>query len=149
MSTLTNALKHPKEEEEREIRENALKPLKTHIQSFGGRKECSDSFKDALGVPIYKLTKRKNRKHISSSAIVSPSARRGTHVECISAGATVSAEIWVHVCMRSSRNARPARYVCTHLGGYFVPAELRVTSVHWRSSPLATTRHGAPARGVV
>ena len=44
----------------RNKRDNAVNHSKTHIQPFGGRKECSDAFRDALGVPIYRLQRRKS-----------------------------------------------------------------------------------------
>ena len=50
----------------RNKRENAVNHSKTHIQPSGGRKECSDAFKDALEVPICKLQKRKLEKKIQS-----------------------------------------------------------------------------------
>ena len=46
----------------RNNRGNALQPLKTYIQPSGGRNECSNASRDAPGVPIYKLTRRKLKK---------------------------------------------------------------------------------------
>ena len=50
---------HSKEKKNEKRRGNSLKPLKTQIQSSRGRKECSDVFRDILGLHIYRLTRRK------------------------------------------------------------------------------------------
>ena len=45
---------------------NDLKLSKTHLQPCGGRKECLDNFRKAIGVLIYRLTKKKKVKNFTS-----------------------------------------------------------------------------------
>ena len=91
----------------RNNRGNALKPLKTHIQPSKGRKECSDALTDALGVPIYSLTRRKTRKTSLgfSRTTVSLSARFGDfHVSwrarCAHLGGCYNNRRDVHTCVQ-------------------------------------------------
>ena len=60
----------------RNKRENALNHSKTHIQPFGGRKECSYTFRDALWVPIYWLQRRNDGERDPSSSLRETSTTR-------------------------------------------------------------------------
>ena len=79
----------------RNKRENALKPLKTHIQN-------SDPFRDNLGVLIGSQ-REKNRKHISNKSQrhcltdYVPWCKHGTHI----GGCYSTDQICVHVRMGS------------------------------------------------
>ena len=42
---------------------NVLNHSKTNLQPSRGRHKCLDVFRDARGVPIYRLTRRKTRKN--------------------------------------------------------------------------------------
>ena len=60
----------------RNKRENALNHSKIHIKPFGGRKECSYTFRDALGVPIYRLQRRNDGEGDPSSSLRETSTTR-------------------------------------------------------------------------
>ena len=62
----------------RKKRRNALKSLKTHLQPFGRRNECSDVLRESQGVPIYRITRRKLEKtSLTFSCATIPRVRAG------------------------------------------------------------------------
>ena len=83
---------------------NVLKVSKTHLQPSGGRNECSDTFRKAIGVPIHRLIKRKIQKN--SLVFWPPMSRREHDVTRISTGATVPTR-----CARMFSGGVPPKYV--------------------------------------
>ena len=65
MSTLTNAHKHSKRRMKKNGR-NVLKFSKSHLEPSGGKNECLDTFKKAIGGAYLYAHKEKSSKNFTS-----------------------------------------------------------------------------------
>ena len=144
----THSQMHTNTQKKRRIRKNernVLKPLKTHLQPSRGRNECLDVYRNALGVPIYMLTRRKcqNTTLRLLCTIVPLSALRGAHLSgCHST--RQDGRACSHMCTWGPPKNLTINVMRARSTGATVTVKPPASSTNWCSSPCATTRQRAP-----